>query len=377
MRMADPYALPVSRSTVRGESGLTLIELSIALIILGLITAAGINLYNQAETQRQTRLTYEHMDEIVNALSIYAETSGRIPCPGDPAVNNITFGWERGVALVDLNVGSGRFPVGACNSANNEGIVPFLSLNLTDDIARDGWGRYFTYAVSPQFSRTNDQSHLPSNVINNAADIGTVHGRCRTEGWAARFDSHNISAVKARFCCADQSSAAVNNNQTIFSDGTDLIITHTAAGEVLSPARSATGIASPRVGIPVPNIGDSYAFLTTTTLSTATGNTLPVAISSTQSPILTPAFVLVSHGKNGAGAYLGNNGAGRYNVAGESAKEAINADGSPGAAALLRQTFIDGPINTAPGAAYFDDIVRWMTQDSLIAAHGAISCQYP
>ena len=41
------------------------------------------------------------------------------------------------------------------------------------------------------------------------------------------------------------------------------------------------------------------------------------------------------------------------------------------------QIFVDGPWNLKPGPDYFDDIVRWMTQDGIMAAHGALSCSYP
>ena len=53
----------------------------------------------------------------------------------------------------------------------------------------------------------------------------------------------------------------------------------------------------------------------------------------------------------------------------DSGPEYKNADGD--------QIFVDGPWNLKPGPDYFDDIVRWMTQDGIIAAHGALSCQYP
>ena len=87
-----------------------------------------------------------------------------------------------------------------------------------------------------------------------------------------------------------------------------------------------------------------------------------------KTPIEAPALVLVSHGPNGKGAWLGNGTNNRATLP-ESGPELQNADGD--------QIFVDGPWNLKPGPAYFDDIVRWMTQDGIMAAHGALSCSYP
>ena len=85
-------------------------------------------------------------------------------------------------------------------------------------------------------------------------------------------------------------------------------------------------------------------------------------------PIEAPALVLISHGPDGEGAWLGNGTEKRFEPP-EGGPQLQNADGN--------QVFVDGPWNLVHGPAYFDDIVRWMTQDGIIAAHGALSCQYP
>jgi type II secretory pathway pseudopilin PulG len=367
-------------SPPRRNHGITLLEVAIGLLCLGVMMAGGIALYNGIQQQRRFLVTHEHMDEIVSALSIYAETAGRVPCPSDPSATDITFGWEEnltinGVVAVPqsnaLNVTNGQFPTGKCNAANNEGIVPFMTLNLPYNIAQDGWGRYFTYAVSPQFSRTNDQSHLPTGAVNTVPDVGAIHARCRTEGWAGRFDGNNISAVKARFCCDDQQTNGWN--ATAFSNATDLIIKFTNLATTLSPQRDVNSNLPANYTNNNGAGGTVYDSLTSTVLSNVVvPGGLPTAISSVQSPILTPAMVLISHGPNGRGAYLANGTKNRYSPPLPGPLEALNA--APG---VSQKTFYDGPANLKQGAKYFDNIVRWMTQDSLMAAHGALSCQYP
>ena len=78
--------------------------------------------------------------------------------------------------------------------------------------------------------------------------------------------------------------------------------------------------------------------------------------------------MLISHGPNGRGAWLGNGTNNRLNPPNDG-PELTNAGND--------RVFVDGPWNLKPGPTYFDDIVRWMTQDGIMAAHGALSCSYP
>ena len=303
---------------MRDEAGMTLAELAIALTVLGLIMGGALDLYNRAHGQREVELTYENIDTITDALSVYVASHGRLPCPADPAVDDNTFGHERA----------------SCDASTREGLLPFMTLNIDRHTAMDGWGRYFTYAVSPVFARPNDQSA-------GLADTGKVHGRCRHPGWVKPDERYNRNAIKARFCCADQLAPT-------FDTDSDLIIVHTD-GTNLSPVRA-------------PGISAHYDDLTKATVARQNVPTID------DSPIEAPAFVLVSHGQNGRGAWLGNGTNNRYNPP-DSGPEMKNADAD--------QIFVDGPWNLKPGPDYFDDIVRWMTQDGIMAAHGALSCQYP
>jgi prepilin-type N-terminal cleavage/methylation domain-containing protein len=335
--MTAPLQNPRKKNS--GNSGLTLVEVAVALMIIGVLTVAAMHAYDRSQQQKRIQKTLDNMDTIIQAVSTFAETAGRVPCPGNPGANDITFGWERGVTAADLQVSTGRFPVGTCTQADREGIVPFYSLGLSPELARDGWGNYFTYAVSPVFSRNNDQAGA-------VGDTGDIHGRCRHTGWVNRFDNYNRNAIKARFCCADQLGTAYDND-------TDLVIRFdVGGGQILSPQRiSGTSL--------------NYDNMSTPTTGDAGGDIYPTIDTSA---IEAPAIILVSHGQNGLGAYLGNNTAAR--TAPASAAETQNADGDG--------IFVDLPvISMSAGANYYDDIVRWMTQDGILAAHGAISCQYP
>jgi hypothetical protein len=110
---------------------------------------------------------------------------------------------------------------------------------------------------------------------------------------------------------------------------------------------------------------NNYDDLTKTTTYSKGGASVPFM---DKTPIEAAALVLVSHGPNGKGSWLGN-GTNKRLTLPDSGPELQNADSD--------QIFVDGPWNLKPGPAYFDDIVRWMTQDGIMAAHGALSCSYP
>jgi type II secretory pathway pseudopilin PulG len=278
------------------QQGITLVEVALSLVIAGVLMAGAMALNQRARAQRQYESTYDNMDTIIQALSVYVETAGRLPCPADPAASDVTIGWERGVKPADLQVAAGHFPAGSCDQKTREGIVPFMTLGLPAQTAMDGWGHFYTYAVSPVFTRQNDQSSA-------AADTGRVHGRCRHAGWVNAFDRYNRNAIKARFCCADQATPT-------FDVDSDLIILHTAGGAALSPVRT-------------PGNMGSYDDITKTTTTLMSGTNVPVMDAS---PVEAPALVLISHGRDGNGAWLGNGTNNRLDPP-ESGPELQNADG--------------------------------------------------
>lgn len=85
-------------------------------------------------------------------------------------------------------------------------------------------------------------------------------------------------------------------------------------------------------------------------------------------------FVLVSHGKNGHGAYS-YDGTVRINSANAGTDEIVNAQfTNAGATSLNTRTFIQRPLQmtTIGSTGYFDDIVRFKTRQQLVKDAGLI-----
>lgn len=347
----------------QNRNGFTLMEVAVSLLILSIFLAAGIALYQKSEQQRRVLITQQRMDDIIRALSTHVESAGRLPCPADPGINDMRFGWEWNVTLNQLTIASATRPVGSCsnvanNPAQNEvtGIVPFQSLNLPPAAIRDGWGRYFTYSVSPVFAQNTDRT---GGAVGAELDTN-VHAQCRTHAWVNELDT--LSSFKARFCCAADIAAGTN-----FPPGTtDLRIElrdGTGGGTVISPTRVANTPANNETGY--------NGIATMTTLAVDGRPSAPVHFNAAGESITGPAFVLLSHGENGNGAFIAEGNRDRVaggGLVGNDEQENIDYD----------RLYYTGPRRAGNAAAtYFDDIVLWMTQDGIMAANGTSSCQYP
>ncbi len=309
---------------------MTLIELSIGLVILGIMIGAGMQMYAQQQSRVSRRVTDEHMRIIVKALNEYVEVANRLPCPADPAANDVRFGFEAGAPAATVT--SGRM-LGLCKNGDAGkpyGLVPYQVLNIPYDTIKDGWGRYITYAVSPVFTQQSD---------GYPTDNQQVHPMCRDGSWVnAGNDPSN--APKARFCCAMKSSATPPSS--------DLKIRSIdAAGAVISPERTEAGY------------GSMDSMLTQS-------GTYPAAAPrpTAAADVEAGAFVLVSHGPNGSCAFLGDDTLNYFNCGSDvSAEERQNSAGN--------DYYSGGPTGS------FDDIVVWNTQFGIMAAGGANSCSLP
>ena len=81
------------------------------------------------------------------------------------------------------------------------------------------------------------------------------------------------------------------------------------------------------------------------------------------------AVAIISHGRNGIGAYLVNGTNGRLSGT-VGADEEINLSAG-------RNYVVSRPINATPGPNYFDDIVIWRTQLTLMGELNNASCYAP
>ena len=335
------------------ESGFTMLEMAIVLIISGLVLVTMVNAYITWNYILKSSQTKETLAVVSDALSAYASRNFRIPCPADPSGGGVEpFGKERGS-------GANGSAIGSCAAAGEtEGIIPFASLGISGDFAVDGWGNYITYQVTPAFTRD------PEDDID-------VHVKCRTTDWIEGVfftgtvldGGRNIAPLKARFCCmvppvaasqtnifttaaadtpADLPAIIFNGDTLDWYDDVDVVADHNNSSD---PVADGTGQPFYNERIYGGGIDGVSAHTDLVT------------------------YALISHGSNGAGAYIGNGTTDRTPDDG-GVSEQTNADDAT-------QNIYDLEHNDSNGNAYYDDIVFWQTQSNLMARLRRDSCAVP
>jgi len=168
-------------SLPKPRDGYSLLELSVVLVLIGLIAAAGLTAGSQMlESVRRTQTTNK-LDVIEDALMSFRSASNRLPCPADATL-----------ATTNANYGAEAANPGACtggapaanqtDAANNvvEGAVPFKGLNLPAEFMYDGWGRKFVYAVN--FNVTGTMAMLGQSLNDQGKiTITDASGNYRTK----------------------------------------------------------------------------------------------------------------------------------------------------------------------------------------------------
>ncbi len=340
------------KNYLKDEQGAALLTVSVILALVSVFLVLGLRMFATEQPVDRYRETKTQMEFVVDQMTSYVHRERRLPCPAAPNADPLTVQYGR----EDRTGGAGSN--GAC--ARNFGIIPFQTLNLTHDFARDSWGRFITYAISPVFGDTR-----------NPAAANQIFYICRKEDWFddAQIDpepvppepasSKNIS--KARFCCP---------GVALYDPDTDLVILDELGNQFnlrpdQNPAPPAAG-ATQRT-----EQNDAFG-----TLISPGPGAEPDVLAEPIQPVLTQqrnviafAMALVSHGSNGQGAFDGTGPLAVIPVAGASAAEAENGD--------LDITFIDRPAVLVEGANYYDDIVVWRSQFSLYNELNNASCARP
>jgi prepilin-type N-terminal cleavage/methylation domain-containing protein len=140
--------------------GFTLVEITIVLVIVGLIMSGLLALWKTQLINAGISTTQQKEQAIKQALITYLAKNSALPCPADPQAlpGSASYGVAQPnpapPSLPTSCVGAGITTVvtdivfqGAAETAYR-GVVPFVTLGLPQDLALDGYNQRFTYVVS-------------------------------------------------------------------------------------------------------------------------------------------------------------------------------------------------------------------------------------
>lgn len=276
-----------SSNAPSASGGFTLIEVVMVLLIVSVVIAMAAVMTRGVVGAQKRSLTATRLAGVDVSLVQFVVQKKRLPCPADGTLDtsNNNAGLE-----------GPRTATGGC-TAQQDGVVPWRALALSEADATDGWDRRITYRVGSLL----------------AADNGMDMSACDPAGGA------DAVAASPNACVA----GCVSTNLPACTLPTRFLTGNGAAGKGLQ-VRSLAGVV-----LMEPNPGAN--------------------------PHTGAAYVLVSHGESGGGGYL-NTGRPATSTSTDGTEELKNY----ASAAFVNNTVtyhVDDSTNTTAGPTHFDDIV--------------------
>lgn len=164
------------------KSGFSLMEMTVVLMVLSIVTAGGAHIYHKRDYSAKVRETEAKLDAIEKALTDFYYTHHRIPCPAqaDLTEGNDNFAYEGQLPGVCTDGPPAAISLEADTTVM--GTVPTRSLELPYDYLYDAWERRITYAVDVRATAMNAFiEYGASNTHIGAIEVQDANGNPRSD----------------------------------------------------------------------------------------------------------------------------------------------------------------------------------------------------
>ncbi len=142
------------------KQGFSLIELSIVLVVIGIILASVIPVASAHVDVKKIETTRDKLDVIQKALNVHVILNKGLPCPASKTAlpDTANFGVATDCEAAPV---AGVAQIGTDPNYIRIGAVPVRTLNLPEHIMLDSWSNRFTYAVT----KAATGAALPNGII--------------------------------------------------------------------------------------------------------------------------------------------------------------------------------------------------------------------
>lgn len=126
----------------------SLLEVALALVIMGIIATLTLPLLTSYQNYNRHKITQTNTTQLFDVLAAYVLKYGRLPGPSTPALKGTSIVYELDHLPVRI------------------GIFPYKELGIPESVARDGYGNWYTYAVTSSLLKTKtDQEDLAHEIV--------------------------------------------------------------------------------------------------------------------------------------------------------------------------------------------------------------------
>lgn len=162
--------------------GFTLIELSIVMVVSGLILIGLIQVYEVYQEKRRYEVTKDNLGILDAALNDFVAKNGRYPCPApqDAAKNTPAYLKEDCTGALGTIISPGGRDTPADANATPDpvmvGTIPTRTLSISDSNNADGWKRFYKYAVTAALTvpATYDNDYGAISIVDKATPPNSV-----------------------------------------------------------------------------------------------------------------------------------------------------------------------------------------------------------
>lgn len=137
--------------TKKPMKAFSLIEVSIALLIIGLTSISGLYLFKSFHKRYCIQITKKRQEMVLLALGSFATHYGYLPYPCNPRESHI----GKSVPFDTLTEEN-------WSTVQYIGIIPWRTLNLPKEVIYDGYGNLMTYCMHPLLGRIKTHSFVPN-----------------------------------------------------------------------------------------------------------------------------------------------------------------------------------------------------------------------